>query len=460
MSQDLIKVFLSKKNIFVVKEASNRPKHYGYQLRKDLKEAGGLLDIAYALLLMGMLAMAFNIQLVEANPGTIIVPDEYSSIQEAINHARTGDTVQVKAGIYLEHIVVDKEGLRLLGENGDTTIIDGNGTGTVVCIKANNTVFSGFTVQNSGCNMHTRASGIYLDQSFNTSVSSNSVINNNLGIYLYESPNSILKNNNMVGNRYNFGVFGLNLKDYIHNIDVSNVVDGEPIIYWVNQANKQPPPNAGYVAIVNSTTITVENLTLAKNWQALLFAYTTNSSIKNVTTNDNMDAIWLHQCSGCSIYSSNVSDNIWGGIALVNSSGCSVYENDINNNGEYGIFLSYTSDNVFYHNNIIDNRRQAWLHDFNNNTWDDGYPSGGNYWSDYVGADRASDGIGDTPYVIDSLNKDCYPLMKPRDLVLPEEPRKNIILYVIAGIGAIVIILGIGIYAIKLRKRPSDDGFI
>jgi hypothetical protein len=54
------------------------------------------------------------------------------------------------------------------------------------------------------------------------------------------------------------------------------------------------------------------------------------------------------------------------------------------------------------------------------NAWDDGYPSGGNYWSDYTGVDlrkgpyqneTGSDGIGDTPYSIDSDNADRYPLM-------------------------------------------------
>jgi hypothetical protein len=54
--------------------------------------------------------------------------------------------------------------------------------------------------------------------------------------------------------------------------------------------------------------------------------------------------------------------------------------------------------------------------------WDDGYPSGGNYWSDYTGLDlykganqtvAGSDEIGDTPYTVDANNIDHYPLMNP-----------------------------------------------
>ncbi len=74
-------------------------------------------------------------------------PANFTSIQEAINSplVEYSDIIFVKSGIYYEKVDMAKE-LTLVGEDKDTTIIDGNGTaGTVVSVYGN---FSGFTVRN------------------------------------------------------------------------------------------------------------------------------------------------------------------------------------------------------------------------------------------------------------------------------------------------------------------------
>ncbi len=90
------------------------------------------------------------------------------------------------------------------------------------------------------------------------------------------------------------------------------------------------------------------------------------------------------------------------------------------------VYLLSASNNLFYHNNFISNSNPPI--DECVTIWDDGYPSGGNYWSDYTGADLysgpaqdipGSDGIGDTPYtnIQGSMGaQDNYPLMQPSNI--------------------------------------------
>ena len=88
-----------------------------------------------------------------------------------------------------------------------------------------------------------------------------------------------------------------------------------------------------------------------------------------------------------------------------------IVRNDILSNNQ-GVVLNRTMNIQVFHNNFLHNSAQAIDHQGTGNTWDNGYPSGGNYWTDYTGTDPDQDGIGDTPYAF-SDNQDRFPLMQP-----------------------------------------------
>ena len=409
------------------------------------------------LFLIGMFTLKFNIQSVKTESATIIVPDDYPTIQEAINNANDGDTVYVRAGTYFENVVVNKT-VSLVGENRENTIIDGNGTyWGVMKVTADNTLVTGFTVKNSNRfgiqiwksfgntikeNYVTDTFyGIRLDQSTNNSMIGNIVKSNSfMGILLSNSKNNILRYNEMADNPQNFGVWSISIHDFISDVDNSNTVNGKPIYYWVNQHDSQIPADAGVVIVVNSTSIVVKNLTLTNNDHGVYFAYTTSSSIESNAVTNSTYGIDLFHSFNNTISGNMVSDNTLGvsmrftsdnnivrnntiatnsnGIYLYQSDGNIVTGNLIYDNYNYGIDLTESNRNFFHHNNLIENKKSVSPYSSGNNVWDDGYPSGGNHWSDYEerypdAKELDDSGIWDTPYVIDENNQDNYPLMNP-----------------------------------------------
>ena len=176
----------------------------------------------------------------------------------------------------------------------------------------------------------------------------------------------------------------------------------------------------------SSGCIISKNVLSDNNLRGILVRYSSNNYIlNNIIINTNMDGIWLRESSNYNTISGNTFENNHNnGIGVSLSSNYNlIYENNIlaNNIGiEWGI--NPASNNVLYHNNFIGNTIQTLFHTSASNTWDDNYPSGGNYWSDYTRVDqyqgvaqnvKGSDMIGDSPYVIDALNVDHYPLMTP-----------------------------------------------
>jgi parallel beta-helix repeat protein len=131
----------------------------------------------------------------------------------------------------------------------------------------------------------------------------------------------------------------------------------------------------------------------------------------------------LFKASTFNVLFTNKIMNNSDGVELHASLNNSVRGNFLLGNTRAGLSLCSSQNNSFVHNNFVANSQDVDLCPDLLNVWNDGYPSGGNWWGDsYNGADvnhgvyqnlMGSDGIGDSSYAMDVTNVDHYPLMGP-----------------------------------------------
>jgi parallel beta-helix repeat protein len=184
---------------------------------------------------------------------------------------------------------------------------------------------------------------------------------------------------------------------------------------------------------VGALNVTVRNLTVKGSVFGISLVETTNALVFNNTISETRNGPFQPTAGiyvsggGSNIIKGNNLMNNFCGISFTGTQNNLIVENNIENSSNpaksgYGIVFWGATNNTIYHNSFIGNDVQAYndIFDppFSINTWDNSYPSGGNYWSDYQtkyhnAAEIGNTRIGDTAYVIDSKNRDRYPLTDP-----------------------------------------------
>lgn len=292
-------------------------------------------------------------------PGDITVPDDYATIQQAIDAATVGNVIFIRNGTYYEQLSIRKP-LTLLGESNEGVTINGTDADIVIDVSADNVTIKRLTVATTPWAL---GDCLYLEKSRYCSIADNKFSTWGFCIRLsYSHENTVAYN--VLGGGYQ--VHCVDLFESSNNMIIGNVqyVDADTILNIVG----------GHDNFIAANRLGDGSM----GWGVALDRCTNNFLINN-------------QISG-----------LVGGIALIDSNGSRIWHNSV-------VIGSLYSDGRVYVSNS------------HNTTWDAGYPSGGNYWwwltgsDDYCGSyqnETGSDGIIDTPLWIDSENVDNYPLMR------------------------------------------------
>jgi parallel beta-helix repeat protein len=200
-----------------------------------------------------------------------------------------------------------------------------------------------------------------------------------LSIYLHKSGGHIFENSYFYDNVISIYLNASSNNRFINNIFLDN------------------PYNAIHLDVSADNNLIADNTFDHCSWCVKLWDSNSNNSILN-----------------------NSISNSWLGI--FSQTGNNTIANNTIFQNEKGIMFDISAhNNRVYHNNFLDNTVQVETYG-DDNFWNGTYPSGGNFWSDYVGVDLnstpsqdvpPSDGFGDSPYIINQDNRDEYPLMNP-----------------------------------------------
>jgi parallel beta-helix repeat protein len=333
------------------------------------------------MLLISMLTLTCHIRQVEAS-GTIHIRAD-GSIDPPTAPISTVDNITYTFNSDIsDSIIVEK----------DSIVVDG----------------AGYTVHGGGA-VH----GVDLSYRYDVTLKNVKITNFVGGIELYYSTNNALIGNTVSGNDWGIELAYSSDNTVIRNIVSSSNLYGIRLVHSSGNAlfgNKVFSDSIyGILLSYSCSNNLVGNNVSSNNYGIRVASSSDNNVLTGNNVSHNVRGINLCYSSSNSLIGNRASSNT-NGIHLWSSKNNTLTGNEALNN-DYGIHLEASSSNTIFHNNLFHNAIQVYVTVGYANIWDNGYPSGGNYWRDYIGTDINHDGIGDIQFEIESGNVDHYPLM-------------------------------------------------
>ena len=269
--------------------------------------------------------------------------------------------------------------------------------------------------------------GIHVSTAANVKVSANSVSGNDRTAIDIESSEQVLVHGNNLFSNLGNGIVATDVQDLVLSAN-SVAATGQTGVSVAVATDLEVSGNIvsgsryGGIVISGAERASVLENEVANNSDgiSLLFSRKIRVEGNNVSGNQGFGAYLADGESGEIMENRFEGNEI--GIGIEGGSNATIWGNEVRDS-VYGLYLFLSFAVRTYHNSFWANSVSAADDRGAENDWDHGYPSGGNYWSDYRGGDRCNesnqancsgpDGIGDTPYGIDQDSRDRYPLMSP-----------------------------------------------
>ncbi|MBA5247994.1 MAG: nitrous oxide reductase family maturation protein NosD [Gammaproteobacteria bacterium] len=334
-----------------------------------------------------------------------ITVDKNANLNKVISNAKDGDIfILGNAQYHTDKLIIDKE-ITLKG-NGNTKII-GNKKGSVITVNASNVVLEGLVISNSGIDLSTQDSAIFVNKTTRNVLVKNNLLKGNLiGVYLWGAKHAKVFNNTIIGlqdlheNERGNGVQLWNSTG--SEVSFNTIRYGRDGIFVTTSNNNIFDNNiftnlrySIHYMYTNHSTVS-NNLSIGNDIGYALMSSNNLEISNNISINDREHGLFANFLNDSHI-KNNVVLNGKGKCLFVYNSNFNTISNNYFKQCLIGVhWTAGSNENIFYNNAFVGNKKQVKYISTKNIEWS--FKHRGNYWGNHTAYDINNNGIADSSY--------------------------------------------------------------